>query len=97
VERLVERRRHPSDRRARFIHLTTLGEEAMAAVMRARDRVISSRLSPLSGNELSTLGALSEHLLRASAFDNGGVQSLCRLCGYSKCNLRSLENDCGGR
>ena len=29
--------------------------------------------------------------LRASAFDNGGVQSLCRLCGYSKCNLCSLE------
>ena len=69
----------------------------MAAVMRARARVISSRLSLLSADELSTLGALSEHLLRASAFDNGGVQSLCRLCGYSKCNLRSLENDGCGR
>ena len=65
----------------------------MAAVMRARDRVISSLLSPLSADEFSTLGALSEHLLRPSAFDNGGVQSLCRLCGYSKCNLRSLQND----
>jgi DNA-binding MarR family transcriptional regulator len=56
LERLVERRQHPGDRRARFTHLTTLGEEAMAAVTRARDRVISSRLSPLSGDELSTLG-----------------------------------------
>ena len=65
----------------------------MAAVMRARDRVISSLLSPLSADEFSTLDALSEHLLRPSAFDNGGVQSLCRLCGYGKCNLRSLQND----
>jgi hypothetical protein len=69
----------------------------MAAMMSARDRVLSSCLSALSADELSTLGALSEQLLRASPFDNGGVQSLCRLCGYSKCNLRSLENDGCGR
>jgi hypothetical protein len=52
---------------------------------------------PIPAHELSTLGAPSERLLRKSAFDDGGVQSLWRLGGYSKCNLRSLEIDGSGR
>lgn len=80
VERLVERRRHPSDRRARFIHLTTLGEEAMAAVMRARDRVLSSRLSPLSGDELSTPGALSESTFSERALPTTAASKVSVAC-----------------
>jgi len=69
LERLVERRRNDSDRRARFIYLTTSGEELMAAIMTARDDAISAYLSVLSPDELSTLGALSEHLLQMKEFD----------------------------
>ena len=69
LERLVERRRNDSDRRARFIYLTTSGEELMAAIMTARDDAISAYLSVLSPDELSTLGALSEHLLQMNDFE----------------------------
>jgi len=57
LERLAKRRQHPSDHRVRFLHLITLVEEAMGAMLRARDRVISSRVSPIPAHELSTLGA----------------------------------------
>lgn len=73
LERLVERRRNDRDRRARLIYLTAAGEEMMSAVMTARDDAISGYLSALSPDELSTLGALSEHLLHVNEFDRSSA------------------------
>lgn len=82
LERLVERRRNDSDRRARFIYLTASGEEMMSAIMTARDDAISGYLSALSPDELSMLGALSEHLLHMNEFDRstaGGLATIGKI------------------
>jgi len=68
----------------------------MAAVMRARDRVVSSRLSLLSADEVSTPGVPSEHLLQASGFDNGGVQSLWAACAATAVPISVRSKNDGG-
>lgn len=79
LEGLVERRRNDSDRRARFIHLTASGEELMSAIMTARDDAISGYLSALSPDQLSTLGALSQHLLQMNDRDRHGAVGLASI------------------
>ena len=83
-EQLVERRRHIADRRARFIHLTNSGKKITGALLKARKKVISECVSPLSPNDLDILGVLAERLLVANGFDKNGSISLCHLCGYSR-------------
>jgi DNA-binding MarR family transcriptional regulator len=68
---LVERRREKSDKRARFIHLTGAGERAMDALLKAREQLISNCLAPLSPDDLSILGVLSERILLADGFESG--------------------------
>lgn len=64
----VERRAHPSDRRAKLLVLTDLGE-------RTRDRLLDRMHEPpacfsaLTGEEIATLGRLLTKLLEASPAD----------------------------
>ena len=83
-EQLVERPRHITDSRARFIHLTNLGKKITGVLLKAREQVISECVSPLSPNDLDIPGVLSERLLVAKGFDKDGSISLCHLCGYSR-------------
>lgn len=66
---LVQRRREKSDKRTRFIHLTVTGEQWVDTLVKARERLISECLSPLSRDDLIVLGALSERVLRANGLD----------------------------
>lgn len=70
-ELLVERRTEESDKRARFIHLTGAGEQMVRGLLKVREEVISNCVSDLSPDELSTLGMLSERLLRANGSEVG--------------------------
>ncbi len=74
----VERRAHPSDRRAKVVVLTSLGE-------RTRERILDHMHQPpecfsaLTTEEIATLGDLLGKLLDASADPGAGTPgSACR-------------------
>lgn len=67
VDGPVERRREPSDLRARSIHLTPDGQKKMADMVKARDLAIQDWLAPLSSEELSLLGVFAQRLLECRA------------------------------
>lgn len=84
-EGLIERRGHATDGRTKSLHLTAAGETASAAVLTARDDVIARGLATLSADELDTLSALSERVLRACLRDAEHAYQICRLCNYASC------------
>ncbi|WP_247887395.1 MarR family transcriptional regulator [Azospirillum sp. SYSU D00513] len=90
---LVERRGHATDGRARSLHLTAAGEKASAAVLHARDQVLARGLATLSADELATLTALSERVLRACVRDVDHAYHICRLCGYASCADCPIEDE----
>jgi DNA-binding MarR family transcriptional regulator len=55
---LVERRRHPSDRRAHALHLTPLGKRTLARGRELAKQAQSDLLAPLSPEEREQLHAL---------------------------------------
>lgn len=79
TDHLVERRRHTTDKRARFIHLTSSGETMIGALLNARERVIAACVSPLSPTDLEDLGTISERLLLANGFDRSRFATLSHL------------------
>lgn len=90
---LVERRPHAMDGRMRSLHLTATGETACAAVLAARDDVLSRGLAALTPDELSTLGALSERMLRAALRDEDHAYRICRLCDYGGCRQCPVDDE----
>lgn len=93
TEGLVERRLQATDGRTRSLHLTASGEAASAAVLEARDGVLSRGLAALSPQELSTLGELAEKMLRASLRDEAHAYRICRLCQHSECRQCPVEDE----
>jgi len=61
---LVERQRHPGDRRAFLIHPTPLGREAKASAIRILDRQQQRFLAPLDQEERLLLAGLLRKLHR---------------------------------
>ena len=53
--------------------------------MNARDQTIAEGLSSLSNEELATLTAISERVLRARLKSPEQMYRICRLCGYATC------------
>ena len=80
-DHLVERRRHTADKRARLIHLTNAGVKMTGVLLRAREQVIATCVSPLSPTDLNTLGRLSERLLIANGFEKSAFESMWPLVG----------------
>lgn len=67
ADELVERRANPKDGRIRSLHLTTKGQTALVGVLTAREFVLSRRVAPLTKDQLSKLGEMSEQMLQANA------------------------------
>jgi DNA-binding MarR family transcriptional regulator len=64
---LVERRRHPSDRRAHALHITELGEQTLAQGRKLARRAQEELLAPLDTEEREQLHDLLLRLAVASA------------------------------
>jgi DNA-binding MarR family transcriptional regulator len=90
---LVERREHASDGRTRSLHLTPAGLEASAAVLDARDQVISEILSSLDAKEQAILTRLGERVLRAQLRDVSHAYHVCRLCNYANCGDCPIDRE----
>jgi MarR family transcriptional regulator for hemolysin len=54
AEGLVERREDPTDRRAKMLHITALGETKVAEITRVLGRVRADLLNGISGDALAT-------------------------------------------
>jgi MarR family transcriptional regulator for hemolysin len=54
AEGLVERREDPTDRRAKMLHITALGEAKVAEITRVLGRVRADLLNGISGDALAT-------------------------------------------
>jgi DNA-binding MarR family transcriptional regulator len=68
---LVERRRHPTDRRAHALHITELGQSTLAQGRQLAKRAQDELLAPLSPDERKQL---HDMLLRmALAFESAGA------------------------
>jgi DNA-binding MarR family transcriptional regulator len=63
---LVERRRHPSDRRAHALHVTERGRETLAEGRRLAARAQQELLAPLDGEEREQLHGLLTKLAGTS-------------------------------
>jgi DNA-binding MarR family transcriptional regulator len=59
----VERRNDPSDRRGRIVHLTLVGERALADGLKASQRVEAEFLKPLQGSQQEQFRAMLGRLL----------------------------------
>lgn len=68
---LVERRRHPGDRRAYAIHLTPSAWEVLAAGERLADEQEEAMLGPLTPEERATLIAALTRLVAAAGYRAG--------------------------
>ncbi|HTV89107.1 MAG TPA: MarR family transcriptional regulator [Stellaceae bacterium] len=62
---LVESRRSPSDRRSRAAELTAEGRSAVAAITRARHRLLTAALEDWSATDQSALAALNRRFADA--------------------------------
>lgn len=62
---LVERKPDPSDRRAKLIHITPKGIEAVARTEPLRRQIIDQTFGTLQPDERESLGAVLEKLARA--------------------------------
>ena len=96
---LIERRGHATDGRTRSLYLTAAGRRASRKVLNARDQIIAEGLSSLSNEELATLTAISERVLRTRLKSPEQMYRICRLCGHDACadcpidaELRRLES-----
>jgi DNA-binding MarR family transcriptional regulator len=69
---LVERRPHPSDRRAHALHLTDAGREALTQGRGLARTAQEDLLAPLNADERKTLQELLLRLALASAPDRAG-------------------------
>lgn len=91
---LVERRREKSDKRTRLIHLTEPGEQWVDTLVKARERLISECLSPLSPDDLIVLGALSKRILRANGLDEArSALLLAQLRQHRACSDQDAAAD----
>ena len=68
---LVERRRHPEDRRAYAIHLTPAAREVLAAGDRLADEQEQALLAPLDTAEREALLATLARLVSAAGYRAG--------------------------
>ena len=66
---LVERRRHPSDRRAHALHMTSKGRETLASGRKLAKQAHNELLAPLSADERR---ALHDLLLKIAVGAGGG-------------------------
>ena len=64
---LVERRPHPTDRRATLVRLTDKGFDLIETIMPEHEEAARDILAPLSLDEQKTLNALLARLIGASA------------------------------
>jgi DNA-binding MarR family transcriptional regulator len=71
---LVERRPHPSDRRAHALHITEDGREVLARGRRLARSAQEDLLAPLSAEERKTLHDLLLRLATASAPDRATLE-----------------------
>ncbi|WP_295124653.1 MarR family winged helix-turn-helix transcriptional regulator [uncultured Leifsonia sp.] len=71
VRGLVERRRHPDDRRAYAIHLTPSAREVLAAGDRLADEQEEALLAPFDADERAALIATLTRLVAAAGFRAG--------------------------
>lgn len=69
--RLVERRRHPSDRRIYALHLTEAGHERLGQVREVVDAHDRDLLAVLSATERQQLGALLGKVVHANGLTPG--------------------------
>lgn len=68
---LVERRRHPDDRRAYAIHLTPAARDVLATGDRIADELEETMLGPLSTREREALVATLTRLVAAAGYAAG--------------------------
>lgn len=68
---LVERRRHPDDRRAYAIHLTPAARDVLAEGDRIADDLEATMLGPLGAQERETLVATLTRLVDAAGYTAG--------------------------
>src|SRR6185437_14538059 len=68
---LVERRRHPNDRRAYAIHLTPAARDVLAEGGRIADELEAATLEPLSARERADLVATLTRLVAAAGYRAG--------------------------
>ena len=68
---LVERRRHPADRRAYAIHLTPAAREVLATGERIADELEETMLGALSAEERATLVSTLTRLVAAAGYRSG--------------------------
>ncbi|WP_434318777.1 MarR family winged helix-turn-helix transcriptional regulator [Leifsonia sp. P73] len=68
---LVERRRHPDDRRAYAIHLTPAARDVLATGERIADELEETMLGPLSPEERAGLVATLTRLVAAAGYRAG--------------------------
>jgi DNA-binding MarR family transcriptional regulator len=73
---LVERRRHPADRRAHALHLTTAARELLPRAREIADRHEDEILAPLSTAERARLLATLQRIAEASGHPPGAHPGL---------------------
>ena len=89
---LVERREDVTDRRAREVHLTAAGKDAMQDVLAARDEVVDFVLDALGPARLRDLvGTLQMICERITALDTSGEPTINLAC--EPCALGDIGAD----
>jgi DNA-binding MarR family transcriptional regulator len=68
---LVQRRRHPSDRRAHAVHLTTVARDLLIQAQRAADEHESELLAELDEPDRRQLVSLLQHLAQHAGLEPG--------------------------
>ncbi len=68
---LVERRRHPSDRRAHALHMTAAGRDTLQQVRRLAAQAQDQLLAPLDGEERRQLHDLLARIAQGAAAIDG--------------------------
>lgn len=78
---LVTRHESGSDRRLVELHVTPIGEAALAAVRAARVGIMQRALETLPPSEREALRVLLDRFLQAALHDEAAVNACCRRCG----------------